>query len=95
MVQAKDITDSMMLAAVRVAQERMQREFPEWGDTPVNQVWANLGYVQDALPSFLPKVVLAKLAYLVRGHVLCGCTCGCRGDFHLASPPAKEEGADP
>lgn len=37
--------------------------------------------IPAAFPSAPPKVVLAKLASLVRRGVLDGCACGCRGDF--------------
>lgn len=71
-LQAKDISDAEMMDAL--ARTRGMNGVPEWSAR---------SDVEGALPSFPPKVVLAKLASLVRRGVIDGCTCGCRGDFEL------------
>ena len=38
--------------------------------------------LQEALPAYPPKVVLARLKSMVKRKVIgAQCTCGCRGDF--------------
>ena len=73
-MQAKDITDAVMLEAL--AAVRGKNGVPEW---------SSLWDVQKQLDDFHPKVVLAKLRSMVRRKVIGGCTCGCRGDFELPS----------
>lgn len=69
-MKAADIDDGDMVAAVAHIQE-------------VKGSWANVGEVEAHFPDFPPKVVVAKLARLIKRGLLTGCTCGCRGDFEV------------
>ena len=48
-----------------------------------NHNWTFSWDICDSLNKYPQKVVMAKLAALVRRGVLSGCTCGCRGDFYI------------
>ncbi len=40
--------------------------------------------VREAMPSGIHgNLVLAKMGMLIRRGLVCGCTCGCRGDFTI------------
>ena len=39
--------------------------------------------IERQFPTIPPKVLLSKLRQLVKRGKIIGCTCGCRGDFHL------------
>ena len=42
--------------------------------------------IQDAFPPACPRSLMrAKMAALIKKGLVGGCTCGCRGDFHLLS----------
>ncbi len=45
--------------------------------------------LQEMLPQYPWKVVLAKLYALRRREFITGCACGCRGDFLLAPKGAE------
>lgn len=38
--------------------------------------------IQEQMPNFPSKVVLAKLRALKKRGIIDGCDCGCRGDWH-------------
>jgi hypothetical protein len=80
MTQAKDIIDDVALAAIVACRGR--NGVPSW---------ATLWDIQAELPTFPPKVVLAKLRSMVRRGLIDGCACGCRGDFEIA--PIARAGA--
>lgn len=44
---------------------------------------ANMSEVMAVLPGFPIKVVRAKLRKMILQKKICGCACGCRGDFIL------------
>ncbi len=69
-MQAKDITDETLMAAVRAV--RGINRVPEW---------SSLWDIQRQLSGVHTKIVLAKLKSAVKRGLLKGCTCGCRGDF--------------
>ena len=73
--KASDIADAQILAIIR----------------DVKGPYASMRMdIEERLPEFPPKVVLAKLHALVRRKVLDGCDCGCRGDFLIiADRPAQ------
>lgn len=73
-MQAKDVSDEVMLNALAITRGRHGVER-----------WSSLWDVQEALPKIPPKVVLAKLKSMVKRKIIDGCTCGCRGDFELVS----------
>jgi hypothetical protein len=68
-MQAKDIPDFRILNLVRV--------FNEGG------YWCLTYDLEELLPDYPPKVILAKCRSLIRRGRMAGCTCGCRGDFYL------------
>lgn len=72
-MQAKDITDEVMLAALTATRGRHGVAS-----------WSSLFDVRDHLGSVPPKVTLAKLRSMIKRGVITGCACGCRGDFELA-----------
>lgn len=42
--------------------------------------------ILDAFPDGTPeKVVMAKLKIMIKRKLINGCTCGCRGDFHISN----------
>lgn len=47
--------------------------------------WASRQMIEDALPEFPPKVVLAKLYQMSHKGRLDGCACGCSGPFSRRS----------
>ena len=87
-IQAKQITDQKMLEVIHKVQVRMQEEKRLWGTDnywatkPTDEVWASLMWIDEELPDFPPKVILAKLKGMVKRGLIHGCTCGCRGDFY-------------
>lgn len=70
---AKDIPEADILAAIDAAKN------------PKNvhgHATAATYRIQEALPQWPPKVVLARLRSMARRGVIdCQCTCGCRGDW--------------
>lgn len=67
-MQAKDIPDEPILRLL----ETRNGEWTLWWD------------ITKAMPEGVPeKVVLAKMASLIRRGLVDGCACGCRGDFVL------------
>ena len=66
-VKAADISDATILALC---------------ENPPMPLGATLWDIQEALPQFPPKIVLAKLRQMVNKGRLACCACGCRGDFH-------------
>lgn len=40
----------------------------------------------EKAPIGLSKVMMAKFSKLERRGILHGCSCGCRGDYHIPSP---------
>lgn len=68
--KAADISDQRFLRAVLDVFER------EHG-------WTNTWHLDERIPEFPRKVVIAKAGQLIKRDMLDGCTCGCRGDFEL------------
>lgn len=69
-LQAKHVPDASILDVI----DRIRETEDRW-------TWS-YDFEEDARLSGYPwKVVRAKLASMVRRHVITGCTCGCRGDF--------------
>ena len=52
-------------------------------DRLTTTAWIATWDLQAQLPGVPPKVVLAKLRSLRKRHLVQGCGCGCRGDWHL------------
>ncbi|MGC4950960.1 hypothetical protein ACLQ2N_32810 [Streptomyces sp. DT224] len=80
-MQCKDIPDEALLNAVR----RTPQPYPNPPHfVPLRMSWD----VQTALEEItgpLPyKLFLAKIRRLFHKGLLCGCDCGCRGDYHLS-----------
>lgn len=82
--QCKHIPDDVMICAVLLAPGG-------WRDIP--SAWRMRWDVEAELriilgehaPEGLAKVMMAKFAKLERRGILHGCSCGCRGDYHLPS----------
>lgn len=68
-IHAKDISDVEMLRVVAAINAQWR--------------WALTYDLDEALPSFPRKVVLAKARQLIKRGLLDGCGCGCRGDFEI------------
>jgi len=94
--QAKDIGDADMLDLVD-QRSRITTDYhlPRRGETrwvsrweAGETRWVSSWEIEDCMPSFPPKVVLAKLRALIRKGLLDGCGCGCRGDFRLTDKGA-------
>lgn len=85
LMQCKDIPDAVFLGAVR--------NTPGVNDWPGS--WRMRWDVQTALEAVvgsLPeKLFLAKARKLMARGLLCGCDCGCRGDYLL--PEEREQDA--
>ncbi len=77
--QAKDVSD---LDVLRVVRELMTESYEQ---KPMIDayLWTLRSDIQARFPGVPEKVVLAKLASLVRRKLIDGCACGCRGDFVL------------
>ncbi|MEU9925101.1 hypothetical protein AB0H51_28100 [Streptomyces griseoluteus] len=77
-MQCKDIPDAAVLDAIRYA--------PHHGQ-PAGAPWRMRWDVQDALEAVtgpIPeRLFLAKMRRLFAKHLVGGCDCGCRGDYHL------------
>lgn len=94
--QCKDIADRRVLEFLRrLERKEIQSCYSEgprllyW--TPTTATWFEgaggprvAHSVLNAMPEGTPeKLALAKMKMLVRRGWVGGCTCGCRGDFHL------------
>lgn len=78
-MQAKDISDEVMFCALgKAALIRAQR----WGWPKSGIPWAGRKDVEAAFPEIPRKVVLAKLASMIRRGLIGGCACGCAGNFY-------------
>lgn len=73
-IHAKDISDVEMLRVVAAI-----------NDPSGARRWALTYDLDEALPSFPRKVVLAKARQLIKRGLLDGCGCGCRGDFEITA----------
>ena len=74
-MQAKDIPDESIIAAIRAYQDC----------TPYP---AHIWHITKALPDIPEKVIMAKLRSMKRrGVIWTGCMCGCRGHFELPDHP--------
>lgn len=71
-MQAKDINDAEILAAVEL-------DMKVRGTEGFGAAWSTL--CERSFPHVPPKVVRAKLRSLTKRGLLQGCNCGCRGDF--------------
>lgn len=71
-LQAKDLPDADIVAAIKATQG-------------LNGVphWSARSDIDARPPQWPRRVVLAKLASLVKRKIISGCTCGCRGDFEF------------
>lgn len=69
-MKASDIADDVMVAAVRANAQGVSG-------------WAMRMDVQRTLSDFPEKVVRAKYRQLEKRGILGGCSCGCRGDWHV------------
>jgi len=78
-MQAKDVND---LEVLRVIAELMRIE---WRKRPSEDeyLWTCTRDIAARFPAVPEKIMLAKLAALVRRKLIGGCACGCRGDFYL------------
>jgi hypothetical protein len=75
-MKAADIGDARMLEVVR-----------EFNDA--HSLWCLTYHLEECLPDFPPKVILAKARQLIKRRLMDGCGCGCRGDFEIL--PAGRE----
>lgn len=89
-MQAKDIADEDMLAAVRwYAEPHDPMECGmccKFGQPPAGKGHWSISHWTlgpDCFPDVPEKVVLAKLRKLLKRGLVRGCGCGCRGDWRL------------
>jgi len=88
-MQAKDIPDHVILNIVRQHNEGSVPDYViDWGGTrePVTitgERWCLIWDLEERMPDYPSKVILAKCKSLIRRGKMHGCTCGCRGDFFL------------
>lgn len=68
-IQAKHVLDEEILKVMR-GRSRWSRSSSRW-------------HFEEAIPDVPRKVLLAKLASMIRRGIIDGCTCGCRGDFQI------------
>lgn len=74
-IQAKDIPEAEILAAIDTV---ANTTISSYGTYRTAATWK----IQEALPAYPPKVVLARLRSMFqRGVIDCQCKCGCRGDW--------------
>lgn len=72
-LQCKGIPDEPILTMLRA-----DPRWHTWGEGH------SMPTVRDAMPAGTPeKLQLAKMRSLIKRHLVHGCGCGCRGDFHL------------
>jgi hypothetical protein len=98
-LQAKDLDDCVILREVHRQQYRRERPAgsisPEWPyyETPhwVTR-WDLAVVVYNEAPE---RVLLAKLASLIRRGLMTGCACGCRGDLEITPAGERLIGSDP
>jgi hypothetical protein len=80
-MQAKDIPDETILGIVMAANEgSLGSRIPGLPNYPR---WCLIYDLEERLPSFPPKVILAKCRSLMKRRLMHGCGCGCRGDFYV------------
>jgi hypothetical protein len=91
-VKAADIPDDAILDIVRMFNEgRQPPQTLTWKhrDDMPDQIlepapaWCLIWDLEERLPQYPRKVIMAKCRSLIRRGLLTGCTCGCRGDFEL------------
>ena len=73
-VQAKDVPDLAMECAIVTSMLARDGH------------WATRWDVEELLPEYPPKILLAKAKAFIRRGLIDGCTCGCRGDYELETP---------
>lgn len=79
--QAKDITDTEILAAIRdICDQRASAG---------NAHWAFRWDLYEAFPGSHEKVVQAKIRALLRRELVTGCGCMCRGDLEVTDAGAE------
>jgi len=79
-VQCKHIAEEPILRLLR----SFDGKWATWRDTDL------MPTVVPAFPAGTPaKVVMAKMASLIRRGLVDGCTCGCRGDYVLTDRGAE------
>jgi hypothetical protein len=83
-VKAADISDREFVAAV----DCVERETGMWAMWWMNTRMQRLS-LDEALPRFPRKVLLAKARRVLGRGYLEGCACGCRGDFQVTPEGAK------
>jgi hypothetical protein len=80
--QCKHIPDDLMVCAVLLAPASDNGKPSSW-----RMRWDIAVELRQLLgehaPAGLDKIMMAKLAKLERRGILHGCTCGCRGDWHI------------
>jgi hypothetical protein len=82
--QCKDIPDLPILELLAKNPDAWYNWFEE------DQWEGNVYTVRRAMPRNTPeKLVLAKMAGLIRRGLVDGCPCGCRGDFEI-TPKGKQ-----
>ncbi len=76
--QCKDIPDRPIL-------ELLAKNPGTWHNWFEEDLWnGNVYTVRRAMPRNTPeKLILAKMAGLIRRGLVNGCPCGCRGDFEI------------
>ena len=79
MMQAKDIRDIDLLTTIQRLSFRV--DYP-WHEENKPH-WVMRWTLEEEFPDIPPKVVVAKVAKLIKRGLMDGCTCGCRGDFEL------------
>ena len=73
-MQCKDIADCAVLSILA----RNPEEWHGWWEN-----WPGVT-VRPAFPANAPdRLILAKMRRLIERKLVDGCTCGCRGDFHI------------
>jgi hypothetical protein len=76
--QCKNIPDEMMIRAIQAVEHDPSRWKMRWD---VEKELRKL--LGDDAPEVLTKVMMAKFDKMERRGMLHGCSCGCRGDYHL------------
>jgi len=71
-MQAKDISDEEITRVITAI--RTERN-----------MWTSRWDLEERLPQYPPKVILAKCRSMLRRGLITGCPCGCRGNFEIVS----------
>jgi hypothetical protein len=82
-LQAKHLSDVMVLNVIRSCQEEKANTSKYWGEVRAigGDVWGCVWDIFHNLPQFPEKLLNAKFESMARRGLIDGCFCGCRGDI--------------